>query len=335
MAWYGGEHGDRCLVVTCSPGPMRRFTGACCLQLRAAAGALVSAVRRSVPAVVAICDPDQRRHVARAHSHHLEHALARLCRPLWRLFHPTFWDWMLLFAPLGLFVFFFLCFVRLCRRYRCTICASFATRSASHDKAVRRRIRDSRQLVGAAWQLKTMATAAGCLHAVPRAPNSTSILAVESSRYSACDAGRRRRHGGARLLAAMVQCCRRLSAQRWRTAAAIAGPYSCSSFRGRHACRRVERLVAFLWTCRLPRLLSSGFRHAGFERATQDRFFLLASQTSRGRTAATSLRQLLKQRARSAVSEMLASMTRPASLLVIVPSRRGLRRPVDDPAESV
>jgi len=32
---------------------------------------------------------------------------------LWRLFYPTLWDWMLLFGPIGLFVFFFLCFVRL------------------------------------------------------------------------------------------------------------------------------------------------------------------------------------------------------------------------------
>ena len=32
---------------------------------------------------------------------------------LWRLFYPTLWDWVLLFGPLGLFVFFFLCFVRL------------------------------------------------------------------------------------------------------------------------------------------------------------------------------------------------------------------------------
>jgi molybdopterin-containing oxidoreductase family membrane subunit len=32
---------------------------------------------------------------------------------LWRLFVPTLWDWTLLFGPVGLFVFFFLCFVRL------------------------------------------------------------------------------------------------------------------------------------------------------------------------------------------------------------------------------
>lgn len=32
---------------------------------------------------------------------------------LWRLFYPTLWDWILLFGPLGLFVFLFLCFVRL------------------------------------------------------------------------------------------------------------------------------------------------------------------------------------------------------------------------------
>jgi Ni/Fe-hydrogenase subunit HybB-like protein len=32
---------------------------------------------------------------------------------LWRLFYPTLWDWTLLFGPVGLFVFFFLCFIRL------------------------------------------------------------------------------------------------------------------------------------------------------------------------------------------------------------------------------
>ena len=32
---------------------------------------------------------------------------------MWRLFHPTFWDWLLLFGPLGFFAFLFLCFVRL------------------------------------------------------------------------------------------------------------------------------------------------------------------------------------------------------------------------------
>jgi Ni/Fe-hydrogenase subunit HybB-like protein len=31
---------------------------------------------------------------------------------VWRLFFPTIWDWTLLFGPLGLFVFFFLCFIR-------------------------------------------------------------------------------------------------------------------------------------------------------------------------------------------------------------------------------
>lgn len=31
---------------------------------------------------------------------------------LWRLFYPTLWDWTLLFGPVGLFVFLFLCFIR-------------------------------------------------------------------------------------------------------------------------------------------------------------------------------------------------------------------------------
>jgi molybdopterin-containing oxidoreductase family membrane subunit len=31
---------------------------------------------------------------------------------LWRLFYPTLWDWALLAGPMGLFAFFFLCFMR-------------------------------------------------------------------------------------------------------------------------------------------------------------------------------------------------------------------------------
>jgi Ni/Fe-hydrogenase subunit HybB-like protein len=31
---------------------------------------------------------------------------------LWRLFYPTLWDWILLVGPVGLFVFLFLCFIR-------------------------------------------------------------------------------------------------------------------------------------------------------------------------------------------------------------------------------
>jgi Ni/Fe-hydrogenase subunit HybB-like protein len=40
----------------------------------------------------------------------LSHGYAQ---PMWRLFQPTLSDWVLLFGPLGLFMFFFLCFVRL------------------------------------------------------------------------------------------------------------------------------------------------------------------------------------------------------------------------------
>ena len=39
---------------------------------------------------------------------------------LWRLFHPTVWDWVLLFGPLGLFVFLFLSSSGWCPRCRCT-----------------------------------------------------------------------------------------------------------------------------------------------------------------------------------------------------------------------
>ena len=60
---------------------------------------------------------------------------------LWRLFYPTLWDWTLLFGPLGLFVFFFLCFVRLgAGGADERTCANYAARSTWHDQTIRCRI---------------------------------------------------------------------------------------------------------------------------------------------------------------------------------------------------
>jgi hypothetical protein len=56
----------------------------------------------------------------------------------------------------------------------------------------------------------------------------------------------------------------------------------------------VSGFVAFLWCCRLPRLYDPVFDTTGFERATQDRFFLIAAQTEdEERTA--SLRDALRR----------------------------------------
>lgn len=52
--------------------------------------------------------------------------------------------------------------------------------------------------------------------------------------------------------------------------------------------------LAFLWSCGLPRLHYPLFDVIGFERATQDRFFLLAAQTDDEERGA-SLREALKR----------------------------------------
>jgi Protein of unknown function (DUF3341) len=52
-------------------------------------------------------------------------------------------------------------------------------------------------------------------------------------------------------------------------------------------------LIAFFWYCRLPALHHPIFDTSGFERATQDRFFLLAAQTEEEERNA-SLRHTLK-----------------------------------------
>jgi hypothetical protein len=60
--------------------------------------------------------------------------------------------------------------------------------------------------------------------------------------------------------------------------------------------------AAFLWNCRLPCLHHPVFDTAQFERASQDRFFLLAVQTGEEERSA-SLRELLKHSGALAVRE--------------------------------
>lgn len=61
-------------------------------------------------------------------------------------------------------------------------------------------------------------------------------------------------------------------------------------------------LAAFMWTCRLPCLYHPVFDTTEFARATQDRFFLLATQTSKEERSAP-LRELLKHSGALAVRE--------------------------------
>jgi len=49
---------------------------------------------------------------------------------LWRTFHFTFWDWSFLVAPLGLFAFLFLIFMRLVPRI-----SMFDVRELAHQEA--------------------------------------------------------------------------------------------------------------------------------------------------------------------------------------------------------
>ena len=59
-------------------------------------------------------------------------------------------------------------------------------------------------------------------------------------------------------------------------------------------------VIAFLWSCRLPRLHDALFDIPGFERATQDRYFLLAASER----DAKDLRETLHQAGAVAVTEL-------------------------------
>jgi hypothetical protein len=62
-------------------------------------------------------------------------------------------------------------------------------------------------------------------------------------------------------------------------------------------------VVALLWSCGLPRLHHSLFEVPGFERATQDRFFLLAA-AGEDDEAARDLRRILESSGAVAVTEV-------------------------------
>lgn len=64
-------------------------------------------------------------------------------------------------------------------------------------------------------------------------------------------------------------------------------------------------VVAFLWSCRLPRLHHPLFDVPGFERASQDRFFLLAGSGD-SLESMLNLRQLLEKAGAVVVTELRA-----------------------------
>lgn len=114
VAWYGGGAADRSLVAYLFTGdyaPIYWVLLFCnCLLPQAL---WFRRVRRSVPALATIS-------VLILMGMWLEriliiwNTLSHGYMPtMWRLFHPTVSDWVLLIGPLGLFVFMFLCFVRL------------------------------------------------------------------------------------------------------------------------------------------------------------------------------------------------------------------------------
>ena len=65
-------------------------------------------------------------------------------------------------------------------------------------------------------------------------------------------------------------------------------------------------VVAFLWSSGLPKLHDPLFGVPGFERATQDRFFLLARPSLEGDTPSVGLRHLLEEAGAAVVTEVRA-----------------------------
>ncbi|HTK14014.1 MAG TPA: NrfD/PsrC family molybdoenzyme membrane anchor subunit [Xanthobacteraceae bacterium] len=114
MAWYGGRHVDRDLTAflfTGSYAPL--YWGQLFCNVLAPQALWFRAVRRSLPALVVIS-------ILINVGMGLErilivwNTLSHAYMPsLWHVFKMTFWDWSILIAPLGLFAFMFLLFVRL------------------------------------------------------------------------------------------------------------------------------------------------------------------------------------------------------------------------------
>ncbi|MGY2049814.1 NrfD/PsrC family molybdoenzyme membrane anchor subunit [Methylobacterium sp. JK268] len=113
MAWYGGKSEERGLVAYEFLGDYAfLYWAMLACNVVVPQGLWLRRVRRSIPAMVVIA-------VIINIGMWLERILITwttlshgYAASLWRVFHPTFWDWSFLVGPLGLFAFFVLLFVR-------------------------------------------------------------------------------------------------------------------------------------------------------------------------------------------------------------------------------
>ena len=195
---------------------------------------------------------------------------------LWRTFHFTFWDWSFLIAPLGFFAFLFLMSSGWCRRYPCSTCASFRIGSGRHERILCSRNFAIPRRYGAR---SAVSRSAGIGLSTPSRPTrskgSPSELGIAPSRI------RYVMLAGGLVVAAFAFSLQWYSAvidypinsggrplNSWQVFLLV--PFEVGVFAA-----ALCGVVAFLWSCGLPRLHHPLFEVPGFERATQDRFFLL------------------------------------------------------------
>jgi molybdopterin-containing oxidoreductase family membrane subunit len=131
-AWYAGSAADRSLVKYFFTGNYAPLYGVLLLFNCVVPQALwFRSVRRSVLWILAIS-------ILIGVGMWLERILIiwntlshGYAPSMWRLFHPSLWDWVLLFGPLGLFAFLFLCFVRILPAV-----SMYETRKLCHDEGL-------------------------------------------------------------------------------------------------------------------------------------------------------------------------------------------------------
>ena len=284
MAWYGGGSGSQPRRLSIHRRLRPALLDAPLLQLRPAAGPLVQAAcAAAVPAFVDL-GPDPRRHVARAHPHHLEYALARLhadavaAVPSDRLGlgSPD--------RPLGLFVFMFsLLLSGWCRRSRCTRCAGSAGRRGSHELLLLAEFADPDALTAAARRTDGVGLPARRRFTPFPVEGLAEILDIKPSRIR-----------WAMLLAGLAVAGFFYWLQWWSAVhdypLNVGGRplnswpvFLLVPFEVGMLAAAIAGLIALFWRCGLPRLHHPVFEAAGFERASQDRFFLLAEALERAR----------------------------------------------------
>jgi Ni/Fe-hydrogenase subunit HybB-like protein len=131
-AWYAGSAADRSLVIYFFTGYYAPLYWLLLLFNCALPQAFwFRTVRRNILGVVAICilvDVGMWLERILIIWNTLSHDYAQ---SMWRHFHPTLSDWVLLIGPLGLFAFFFLCYVRFLPAV-----SMYETRKLCHDEGV-------------------------------------------------------------------------------------------------------------------------------------------------------------------------------------------------------